>query len=255
MSNTHITLTALPNIPLIQPGDSLPRIIIQALSQADIPLEDGDILVVSSKIISKSENRYIDLKTIAPSAEAQKLAEKVKKDPRLIELTLQNSVGISRAASHVLIVRHELGFTSANAGIDVSNIELDNPDGVLLLPKDPDASAKELLQALTTYYRIRLAIVISDTHGRPFRHGNINVAIGLAGLPALVDQRGEHDLFGRELKVTITPLGDELAAAAGLISGQADEGQPVVLVRGVHWQASDQTAKDLVRAPHEDLYN
>lgn len=255
MSNTHITLTALPYIPLIQPGDDLAQIIINALTQAPFTLAEGDILVISSKIISKAENRYVDLRQVEPSQTALELARKVKKDPRLVELTLQNSSGVSRSAPNVLIVRHHLGFTSANAGIDVSNIAMDNPDLVLLLPADPDQSAQQLLEALTAHYSLRLAIVISDTHGRPFRYGNLNVAIGLAGLPALIDQRGEHDLFGRELKVTITPLADELAAAAGLISGQADEGQPVVIVRGVHWQPSQHTARDLIRNPKEDLYN
>lgn len=219
-----------------------------------MPLQAGDILVISSKIISKAEGRYVDLRQITPSKRAIALAEETLKDPRMVELALQNSVEVSRSAPHVLIVRHKLGFVSANAGIDASNTGALDSDTVLLLPENPDASAKALLDALTAAYGLRLGVVVSDTHGRPHRFGNVGVAIGLAGLPALIDQRGEHDLFGRELLATMTPLADELAAAAGLISGQADEGQPVVLIRGVAWEARDEDSQILIRPPERDLF-
>lgn len=254
MPNRQILLQAVPNIPLIQPGDDLAALIITALAEAEMPLQAGDILVISSKIISKAEGRYVDLRQITPSTRAIALAEETLKDPRMVELALQNSVEVSRSAPHVLIVRHKLGFVSANAGIDASNTGALDSDTVLLLPENPDASAKALLDALTAAYGLRLGVVISDTHGRPHRFGNVGVAIGLAGLPALIDQRGEHDLFGRELLATMTPLADELAAAAGLISGQADEGQPVVLIRGVAWEARDEDSQILIRPPERDLF-
>ena len=247
-------MQALPGLPAIKPGDDPVTLIEAGLTRADIALQTGDVLVVSSKIISKAENRFVDLRTITPSPEAQTLALTVQKDPRLVELILRNSSTVSRIAPGVLIVRHHLGFTSANAGIDASNVGEDSEGIVLLLPEDPDRTAADLREHLESRHHVRLGVVISDTHGRPFRFGNIGVAVGLAGIPALIDQRGDHDLFGRELKATVTPLADELAAAAGLISGQADEGQPVVLIRGVAWETVQHTAKDLIRPPEMDLY-
>lgn len=254
LPDTTILMQAIPGIPLITAGDDLPAIIHQALDAAAMSLQDGDVLVVSSKIVSKAENRFVDLKTVTPSEHAQHIAETTGKDARIVELILQNSEKVTRAIKGVLLVKHFLGFTSANAGIDNSNVGADMQDTVLLLPENPDASANRLRHALQNRYGVRLGIIISDTHGRPFRFGNIGFAIGLAGIPALIDQRGEHDLFGRELLATITPLADELAAAAGLISGQADEGQPVVLIRGVTWHESTEQATDLVRPPHMDLF-
>lgn len=254
MPNQEIWLKALPNIPYVKAGDDLSALIEAGLLTADLALQEGDILVISSKIVSKAENRFVDLPTITPSAQAYELAEITHKDPRLVELILQNSLEVSRAAPNVLVVRHLLGFTSANAGIDASNVGFDSEHRVLLLPEDPDRTAREVRAALEARHGVRLGVIISDTHGRPFRLGNVGVAVGVAGVPALVDQRGEHDLFGRELRATITPLADELAAAAGLISGQADEGQPVVLIRGVAWTPTDQTAHDLIRPPEQNLY-
>jgi coenzyme F420-0:L-glutamate ligase / coenzyme F420-1:gamma-L-glutamate ligase len=254
LPNTEVILWALPNIPLVQPGDHLPTLIQNALEESGMALQDGDVLVISSKIVSKAENRFVDLRTITPSDHAQELAQKSAKDPRFVELVLSESKNLSRVAPNVLIVRHRLGFTSANAGIDASNVGASHPDMVLLLPQDPDQSAQSIRNDLQAQWGVRLGVIISDTHGRPFRMGNVNVALGVAGVPALVDQRGDHDLFGRELRATITPLADELATAAGLISGQADEGQPVVLVRGLAWEESLQTAQDLLRPTEQDLY-
>lgn len=254
MPNSEIRLRALPEIPFVQAGDDLAGLIDAALRVAGLRLNSGDILVISSKIVSKAENRFVDLRTVTPSQQAQDLAQQTLKDPRLVELVLAESVGVSRATPNILIVRHRLGFTSANAGIDASNVGADHPDIVLLLPENPDASAEKLRTSLEARHGVQLGIIISDTHGRPFRLGNINVAVGLSGVPALLDQRGDHDLFGRELKATVTPLADELAAAAGLISGQADEGQPVVLIQGVEWTAQAHTAADLQRPPEQDLY-
>ncbi len=255
MLNQHLELFALPDIPMIQPGDNLAEIILRSLEQANLSLTTGDILIISSKIISKAENCYVDLRTITPSAEAQSLAEETRKDPRLVELVLQESTQVSRKAPHILIVTHRLGFTSANAGIDQSNTGSLDEHIALLLPRDPDESARNIALELKAQTGVLPAIIVSDTHGRPFRQGNINVAIGASGLPVLYDQRGESDLFGRELHATITPLADEIASAAGLLSGQADEGLPVILMRGLELpDAPHGTASDLLRPHDQDLY-
>ncbi len=256
MPTTELNLIALPHIPMIQPGDDLAAIILAALTRANLTLTAGDILVVSSKIVSKSQNRFVDLREITPSPEAISLGEKTLKDPRMVEVALRESVGVSRAAPNVLIVRHKLGFTSANAGIDQSNTGSLGHDLILLLPENPDAAADDLAHTLEQRTGICPGVVISDTHGRPFRLGNVNVAIGISGIPSLLDQRGYHDLFGRELKATVTAFADQLAAAAGLLTGEADEGQPVILVRGLQWPtyAASGHATDMIRPPDMDLY-
>jgi coenzyme F420-0:L-glutamate ligase/coenzyme F420-1:gamma-L-glutamate ligase len=254
LPNSEILLRAISGIPMVEPGDDIPDLIADGVHRAGWSLENGDILVVSSKIISKAENRFVDLRQVTPSARALQLAEETQKDARLVELALRQSQELSRTAPGVLIVRHRLGFISANAGIDASNVGDVGEHMVLLLPEHPDAVAAQIRASLQQKFGVTVGIIISDTHGRPFRLGNIGVAIGIAGVPALIDQRGDVDLFGRELQATVTPLADELAAAAGLISGQADEGQPVVLIRGVAWQESAHKAPDLLRPPGQDLY-
>lgn len=256
MPSKNLQLVALPGIPNVKPGDDLATIILDGLARADLTLSGGDILIVSSKIVSKAENRYVDLRTVTPSERANQLAEESHKDSRVVELVIQESVEISRVAFHVLIVKHRLGFTSANAGIDASNTGSLSNDIVLLLPIDPDYSAENLANELEKRTGVRPAIVISDTHGRPFRLGNLNVAIGVAGLPVLFDQRGENDLYGRELQATVTAFADEIAAAAGLVSGQADEGQPVVLMRGLELPQGEAfgKARDMIRPSEQDLY-
>lgn len=256
MPTSEITLRALPGIPLVQPGDNLSMLILEAFSRANLILEPRDVLVVSSKIVSKAENRLVDLREITPSPHAKEVAAQTLKDPRLVELILRESVGVSRIAPYVLIVRHRLGFTSANAGIDQSNTGSLGNDLALLLPEEPDASAFRLAEALYHTTGIRPAVIISDTHGRPFRLGNLNVAIGLSGVPALLDLRGQPDLYGRTLQATINAFADQIAAAAGLVSGEADEGQPVILVRGLHWEsdATHDTARHIIRPAEQDLY-
>jgi coenzyme F420-0:L-glutamate ligase/coenzyme F420-1:gamma-L-glutamate ligase len=229
---------------------------LRSLDETGLHLLPGDVLVISSKIISKAENRFVHLADIKPSDKAYKLAQTTRKDPRVVELVLRESVEISRVAPHVLIVRHRLGFTSANAGIDQSNVGSPDRETVLLLPEDPDHSADSIGKQLENLSGTRPAIVISDTHGRPFRLGNLNVAIGISGLPHLIDQRGQVDLFGRKLQATITALADQIASAAGLVSGEADEGQPVILMRGLVWDTTTPygTAKDIIRPIDQDLY-
>ena len=256
MPNSEILLRAIPGIPMVEPGDDISQLIADGLRRAgaEWSLENSDILVVSSKIISKAENRFVDLRDITPSEQALQLAEETQKDARLVELALSQSAELSRTAPGVMIVRHLLGFISANSGIDASNVGDMGENIVLLLPESPDDFAAKLRASFRRQYGVDVGIIISDTHGRPFRLGNIGVAIGIAGVPALIDQRGDVDLFGRELQATVTPLADELAAAAGLISGQADEGQPVVLIRGVAWEESTHKAPDMLRPPEQDLY-
>jgi coenzyme F420-0:L-glutamate ligase/coenzyme F420-1:gamma-L-glutamate ligase len=251
----NLSLTAVPDVPPIRPGDDIAALILQALSESEVTLDDGNILVIAQKIISKAEGQLVRLDTVAPSARAQEVARTTDKDPRLVELILRESDEISRMAPGVLIVRHRLGFTSANAGIDRSNVRQDGEvDTVLLLPKDPDASAKQIRQHIQEQCGVSVGVVISDSHGRPFRLGTIGVAIGVCGLPALWDRRGEADLHGYTLQHTDVAVGDELAAAAGLLMGQGAEGLPVVLIRGLTLPQADGRAADLVRPKENDLY-
>ncbi|MBN1680641.1 MAG: coenzyme F420-0:L-glutamate ligase [Anaerolineae bacterium] len=249
-----MTLTALPDIPFVQPGDEIARLIIAGLESAGLTLQTNDILIITSKLISKAERRYVDLSTVTPSERARAVAEIVYKDPRLVELILRESTAISRMRRNVLIVRHRLGFTLANAGIDHSNVGMKSGEWVLLLPEDPDRSACQIRADINRLVGVSPGIVITDSHGRPFRLGTVGFAIGVAGLPALRDWRGQPDLFGNRLEVTVTGFGDELAAAAGLLSGQADEGLPVVLARGLTFPAQDGQAADLVRPIELDLF-
>jgi coenzyme F420-0:L-glutamate ligase/coenzyme F420-1:gamma-L-glutamate ligase len=243
---------ALPGIPLINPNDSLADL-IAAAAAAHEPLRDGDVVVVSSKIVSKAEGRYAYLSRVQVSAEAEYFAQITGKDPRLVQLILDESRGVSRAAFGVLVTQHRLGFVSANAGIDQSNIE-HSEERVLLLPLDPDASADALRERLQALTGCELAVIISDTHGRPFRFGNVGVAIGVSGMQALVDMRGRPDLFGRELLITQQGYADLVASAAHLLCGEAAEGYPVVILRGLDFPRGAGRASDLNRPPEKDLY-
>jgi coenzyme F420-0:L-glutamate ligase/coenzyme F420-1:gamma-L-glutamate ligase len=250
----QITLHALPGMPLIQSGDDLPALILAALGRASLTLQQDDVLVVTSKIVSKAEGRRLDLRTITASARAQEIAAQTGKDPRLVEVLLGEVQEIARMRPGSIITRHKLGFISANAGIDHSNVGAEGDDWVLLLPVDPDASAARLRKALLTATGAQVGVVISDTHGRPFRLGNVGTAIGVAGFAALVDLRGTPDLFNRKLQYTDIGFADELAAAADLLSGQAAEGLPVTLIRGLRLPAGDGRAAHLNRPPESSLF-
>lgn len=255
IAGEKLCIQALPGLPMVQTGDDLALLIMTGLEAAGLSLETGDALVVTSKIISKSEGRWLDLRTVTPSDRALELAKAVEKDPRLVEAILSESQSLSRYRMGVLVVRHRLGFTSANAGIDHSNVGMEKGDHwVLLLPEDPDVSARCLRDTLRERTGVEVGIVISDTHGRPFRVGNIGVAVGVAGIPAVLDLRGQKDLFGRELRATVIAVADALASAAGLVTGEADEGRPVVLVRGLSMGTAEGRAADLIREPELDLY-
>lgn len=244
---------ALPGVPMVKTGDDLPGLILDALSKNDFELTSGDILVIASKIVSKSEGRTVALADVVPGEEAIKVAQEVDKDPRIVELVLSEAIGISRQRKGVLVTEHRLGFVSANSGLDASNVD-DSNARVLLLPLDPDKSAREIRTALKEKTGQDIAIVITDTHGRPFRLGNTGVAIGLAGMQALWDRRGEHDLFGREMLATILGYGDLVASAAHLVMGEGAEGLPLVLMRGLAFPQGDGHAGDLNRPPEMDMY-
>ena len=253
----RLEVTALPDVPIVQRGDDLADLVKGALARAGIALRDGDVVVVASKIVSRAEGRFVDLATVAPSTRAEALAREIAGDARLVELVLRESTHVSRKARGALVVRHHLGFVTANAGIDLSNAAPPSTmKGVgpwaLLLPESPDASAERLRVALSADAAI--GVVVSDSHGRPFRLGTVGAAIGLAGLPATWDQRGESDLFGRILEHTMTALADQVAAAADLVAGQGAERRGVVHVRGLSFPITDGTAKDLVRPTDGDLY-
>jgi coenzyme F420-0:L-glutamate ligase/coenzyme F420-1:gamma-L-glutamate ligase len=239
MLSSSITLMAVPGIPHVHTGDDVAALLLDALGRAGLALQDGDVLAIAQKIVSKAEGRQVRLDDVTPSARAVELAGQVGKDARLMELILRESVEVSRLRPGVIIVRHRLGFTSANAGIDRSNVQTESgeEEAVLLLPLDPDASAVALCAAL-----------------RAATGATVGVVIGVAGLPALWDRRGEADLYGYRLQHTDVGLADEIAAAAGLLMGQAAEGRPAVLIRGLRLPEAEGRATDLVRPPELDLY-
>ena len=241
-----LQLFALPGLPMVQAGDDLAGLLVAAMARAGLAPQQGDVLAVAQKIVSKAEGRSVALASIEPSTAARELAEQTGKDARLIELILSESEYVVRARPNLIIVKHRLGFVMANAGIDQSNIGADGH--ALLLPRDPDGSAAALAA------RLGLPVVITDSFGRAWRRGTVGVAIGAAGLPALCDLRGQPDLFGRTLMVSITGFADEIAAAAGLVMGQGAEGQPAVLVRGLSWSGAANPAAELLRPAQEDLF-
>lgn len=248
-----IRIHPLGGIGEILPGCALGTTLADALAATMPDLGPDDVLVVTSKIVSKAEGCFADLATVQPGAEAVELAEKVRKDARLVQLVLDESVGVVRAAPHVLITRHRTGHVMANAGIDRSNLGRDG-DFALLLPTDPDKSAATLREALATRWPQPPAVVISDSFGRPWRYGTTNVAIGASGFPSLLDKRGEPDRDGRPLEVTQLALGDMIAGAAGLAMGEGAEGIPAALVRGFQWSSPARPAADLIRPLSEDLF-
>ncbi len=250
----ELKLIALPGIPLVRAGDDLARLALDALARCGERLQDGDVLVVAQKIVSKSEGRLVRLASVVPSESALALARETGKDPRLVELILSESTEVVRHAREVVVVAHKLGFVMANAGIDQSNVDHDGGDAALLLPRDPDASCAALRRALRERTGADVGVIVNDSHGRAWRNGTVGVALGVAGLPALLDLRGRPDLFERKLRITEVGLADELAAAASLLMGQADEGRPVVLVRGAPYPRRDGSASELVRARERDLF-
>ncbi|GIW43773.1 MAG: F420-0--gamma-glutamyl ligase [Candidatus Binatia bacterium] len=249
----NIVLTPLPTLPRVQPGDPLPSLLIEALHQQNLALLDGDILVICQKVVSKSEGRVVRLDDVNPTPAARALAwQSGGKDPRVVELVLRETRRVVRAQRGVLIVETGPGWICANAGVDESNSP--GPNVAVLLPIDPDRSAREILGALQKQFGARLGIIISDTWGRPWRNGLVDFAIGVAGIEPLLDWRGKTDLNGRELHHTVFAQADALAAAAGLLM-RKDAGVAAVHIRGYEWEFSPRgSGRDLIRPAREDLF-
>jgi coenzyme F420-0:L-glutamate ligase / coenzyme F420-1:gamma-L-glutamate ligase len=251
----RVEVSALRGLPAVRAGDDLAALIIAALSETVLTPLEGDVVVVAQKIVSKSEGRLMDLRGVTPSDATRRVAEEVGKDARLVELILSESVRVVRKMPGVLITEHRLGWIVANAGIDQSNLGVSEPnEHALLLPENPDLSALRLRARLVDHYGRNLGVIVNDSFGRPWRIGTVGLALGSAGLPSVIDQRGSRDLFGRPLQSTVVAFADEIAAAASLVMGQADQGQPAVLVRGLAWSDPPCPAATLVRPSHEDLF-
>ena len=248
-----LVITPLEDIPLIQKGDDLSKIVLQSIRKMHIILQNGDLLIFAQKVVSKSEGRQVYLPDIIPSTEAEELATETEKDPRLVEMILRESKKVLRTRPGLIIVEHKLGFICANAGIDHSNVA-GSDDCILLLPENPDLTAETLRCAFEKESGARLGVLIIDSHGRAWRHGTVGITIGLSGLPGLVDRRGEIDLFGYEMKVTQVGASDEVAAAASLMMGQVSEGTPVVHVRGFPYPLREASLNELLRPEEQDLF-
>jgi coenzyme F420-0:L-glutamate ligase / coenzyme F420-1:gamma-L-glutamate ligase len=253
MSTTE--LIALDHFPLVKPGDDLCALILESAKKNNLSLHNGDVIVLAQKIVSKAENRYVDLKTITPSPAAIELAQKANKDPRAMEVLLGEAKEIIKTRTNVVIVEHNNGYVHANAGIDHSNIQQeDGKELLLLLPKDPDASATILRNRIKENTGIDINVIINDSFGRAFRNGVCGVCIGSAGVEVIDNKIGHQDLFGNILQITEIAIADEIAAAASLVMGQADEGRPVVVVRGLNLKTSDKGSNALLRKKEHDLF-
>lgn len=257
--DSELLVKAIPNVPTVDPGQDLFELMSDCLRSAGMGALDHDVLVVASKIISRAQDCFVDLSTVEPSRKARELALQVDKDPRLVELILRESHEISRKREGVLITRHRLGFISANSGIDSSNASPPadrKGDGpwVLTLPRDPDGTAASLKACFRDRLGVDVGIVITDSWGRPFRRGTMGFALGFAGVPALWDRRGAIDRDGRTMEFTEFALADAIAAAADLVAGQANEGRPITLVRGIRCGATPDTSKAILRESEDDLY-
>ena len=255
--NMPLTLTPLSDIPLIRQGNNLADVILKALGSNHIELEENDILVIAQKIVSKAEGRAVNLVSVTPSQRAIDLAQQTEKDPRLVELMLQESKSVLRTRPGTIIVEHKLGFVCANAGIDHSNVAgygSETEEYVLLLPENPDRSADQIRAQIESKTTKHIGVMIIDSHGRAWRTGTVGVAIGISNIPGLVDLRGQKDLFDYTLRITQVGAADELAAAASLLMGQASEGTPVVHVRGFPYPLREASLKELIRPKEQDLF-
>lgn len=258
-SAASVTLVAPRAFPMVGEGDDLPGLIHNCFADAGTALEGGDVVVLAQKVVSKAEGRLIALSSVTPSVRAVELAGQCRKDPRLVELILSETDEVMRVREGVIIVRHRLGLVLANAGIDRSNVSAVAEDGaqddhVLLLPLDPDGTCRAIRERLNELSGADVAVLIIDSLGRAWRNGTVGTAIGASGLTALMDLRGNADLFGRPLETTEIGMADEIAAAASLLMGQADEGRPLVLLRGMNFAGGKGVAADLVRPRALDLF-
>ena len=254
---SQMILTALPGFPLVFPGNDLTVLILKGVERAGLTLQDGDLLVVTQKVVSKAEGRLINLMEVDPSSEAIRLAEETDKDPRLVEVILNESRQVLRKRNGIIIVEHRLGFVCANAGVDHSNVQGEvgqQGEWVTMLPQNPDASAQRLCERLQDATGVEIGVIIIDSHGRAWRLGTVGIAIGVAGFPALLDLRGRPDLFGDPLMTTQVGLADEVAAAASILMGQADEGIPVIHIRGLPYTLREGTLDEILRPKELDLF-
>lgn len=249
-----MVLTALPGFPLVKPGDDLATLILEGIDRANLTLQDNDVIAIGQKVVSKAEGCMRDLRLVTPSEEAQRLAKESHKDAREVEVLIGESRNILRVRPGLIIVEHRLGFICANAGLDRSNIDGESGDWVLMLPSEPDASAEAIRQKLQEAVHTDVGVLIIDSHGRAWRLGTVGTAIGVAGFPALLDLRGRPDLFGTVLQTTQIGLADELASAASIMMGQADEGCPVVHVRGLPYPLRNGSLAEVLRPEDEDLF-
>ena len=248
-----IQIIGIENLPIIKIGDNIAELICQAAEKQGTPIKDGDVIVVSHIIVSRAEGNIVNLNEVKPSPFALELAKELRKDPALVEVILRESKGIVRMGDGKLITRTKHGIVCANSGVDKSNVPGERT--VALLPKDPDLSARRIKEEIKRITGKDVAVIISDTHGRPLREGEINIAIGVAGIKPIRDRRGEKDLFGYTLKVKRTAIADELASAAELVMGQANEGVPAAIIRGYKYPKSeDAKATELMRPKEKDLF-
>lgn len=250
MSSNELKILAVPGIPEIFPGSDLGEIIAQSTRKANFKIDKGDIFVVVQKVVSKAEGQIVSLDTIEPSSTALRWAESYDKDARIIEVVLRESKRLVRMERGLIISETAHGFICANAGVDTSNTV---PNQVSLLPKDPDESATSILRILEKEFAVKLAVIISDTFGRPWREGQVNIALGVAGIAPLLDYRGQSDSFGRKLEATIIAIADELASAAELLTGKTTQ-TPVVVIKGFEYSSQGDNIQQIVRPPDKDLF-
>jgi coenzyme F420-0:L-glutamate ligase/coenzyme F420-1:gamma-L-glutamate ligase len=243
-------LIPIKGIPIVRRGDDVGELILEAAEKQHLKIEDGDVLAVAQTVISKAEGEVVDLRTIRPSQRAIEIGRRIDKDPRVVEVILQQSAEIVRLA-HVIISRTRHGFVCANAGVDRSNVDEEH---VTLLPRDPDASAARIRERIRKKLGVDIAVIVTDTQGRPFRCGCTGLAIGVSGMKPLLDMRGRRDLYGKELKVTVTCPADSLAAAAVMLMGESNEGIPAVLIKGAGYERGNGSIRELIRAPELDLF-
>ena len=250
MARSPIQIFPIAGLPEVKAGDDLPQWIVKSLSSGGAPVSAGDVLVVAQKIVSKAEGRFVPLESVEPSERAFRWASEYQKDPRVIELVLREASRIVRMERGVIVAETRHGFVCANAGVDVSNV----PEGMaLLLPEDPDRSASELRERLTKTFGLPVGVIISDTFGRPWREGLVNVALGVAGIAPLLDYRGQRDASGKLLQATLIAIADEIASAAELVMGKSD-GVPLAIVRGLDASGAPGTGRDLIRPAERDIF-
>jgi len=252
-----LELFAFESFPEVEAQASLTELILQSASENSFIWENGDILVLAQKVVSKAENRIVNLESVTPGSKAQQYARVTGKDPRLVELILSESKKVLRTRGGLIIVQHKLGFICANAGIDHSNVKgLDGnfENWVLLLPDDPDKSAANIRHSIEKMTNKRIGVIIIDSHGRPWRRGIVGISIGISGVPGVIDKRGAVDRFGYQLRVTEIGAADEIAAASSILMGQADEGRPVVVVRGIPYELREGSLSEMIRDEQDDLF-